>query len=533
MDSSQKIKCYPGGYVSLLHTKKRFLPLLITVLFTSQLTHGSLWDSLWNFGAQTTASISKKNLAIAASLTGGLYCSYKFYQATQCPKTVDTTNHSFNKIQPNKIETPETIAQACKIIKKASTENCKVSIAGARQSRGNQTASHNACIMIDTKKLNRIISIDTENLLVTVEAGITWKQLENVLHTHGLSTLTRQSYIDFSVGGSIGVNAHGQNIHETMLVDTVQSMKIICADGSLKTASKYENSDLLYAAIGGYGLVGIIAEVTLRITRDCWLEQKAVRMKISEYPQYFLNNVKNNTDVNFHSARLDINPQNLFNELISITYSTTSTEQGELPTLKETHSFTDRLMLHIIRKGTTGKKIRLPIEERMLKRAQPTSRNNALRHSIENLKPLNNTRDCLQEYFVPCDKMQDFLEQLKQLVVTHSINLINVTVRYVKANNNLTLSYARQDCFAFVLYYNIAQEDEAYQNTKAWTQKLIDSVLVLGGTFYLPYELLARNDQVLRAYPNFRRFCCVTKKTWDPQHIFTNDFFEHYKVNRL
>ena len=493
----------------------------------------SWWHSLLNYGQTITQYMNKKSVALTAGAIGLLYACNKLHGATKGPFDHETSNNAFEKITPNNMSVPSTIDETCALIAEATKNGHTVSIAGARQSRGNQTTSHRATTMIDTRKLNRIIAIDAQNMLVTVEAGITWKELEDALHTHGLSIITRQSYINFSVGGSIGVNIHGQNTHETMLYDTITSLKVILANGQLVVASRTEKPELFDAIIGGYGLIGLMAEVTLRVTHDCWLRMTTQRMKTTQYADFFKNTIKPDKNIHFHSARLSINPDALFEELISITYSKESQNKDALPELKDTQSLMDRCLLHLIRQGSLGKKVRLPIEERMLKKTKHTSRNNALRDSIENLRPLNNSRDCLQEYFMPCNELEQFLAALKKIVIDYNINLMNVTIRYVKAHKTPLLSYANQDCFALVLYYNIPQEDAAYCTTKKWTQKLIDAAICLGGSFYLPYELLARSDQVLKAYPNFRRFCCTIKNEYDPAHTFTNAFFERYKVTRL
>src|SRR5947207_13633583 len=60
----------------------------------------------------------------------------------------------------------------------------------------------------------------------------------------------------------------------------------------------------------------------------------------------------------------------------------------------------------------------------------------------------------LQEYFVPRDKMSQFVDGLRTIVKGNRANLINVTIRIVHKDDITTLNYARQDMFAYVLYFN-------------------------------------------------------------------------------
>ena len=128
---------------------------------------------------------------------------------------------------------------------------------------GGQTIVKNGYI-IDTKFLNRILHHDKINNLVTVEPGLTWSELINYLNDYGYSPSTLQSYSSFSIGGSISVNAHGitndcgvyESIHEIRLLDH-NGKKLICR--------KDKNKHLFSLIMGGYGLFGIIYQVTLRI----------------------------------------------------------------------------------------------------------------------------------------------------------------------------------------------------------------------------------------------------------------------------
>ncbi len=47
----------------------------------------------------------------------------------------------------------------------------------------------------------------------------------------------------------------------------VESFLLVDADGEMRTCSRTENVELFRGAIGGYGLLGVIAAVTLRLER--------------------------------------------------------------------------------------------------------------------------------------------------------------------------------------------------------------------------------------------------------------------------
>jgi FAD/FMN-containing dehydrogenase len=59
------------------------------------------------------------------------------------------------------------------------------------------------------------------------------------------------------------------------------------------------------------------------------------------------------------------------------------------------------------------------------------------------------------------------------------------------------------------------------------TRSLIDSVVELGGTYYLPYRLHATADQLRRAYPRVDEFV-RRKLEADPKRIFRNAMWDSY-----
>ena len=53
-----------------------------------------------------------------------------------------------------------------------------------------------------------------------------------------------------------------------------------------------ENPELFSLVIGGYGMYGVILDVTLRVTRDELYEQRAVSMDYREFPAYFAQHIQ-------------------------------------------------------------------------------------------------------------------------------------------------------------------------------------------------------------------------------------------------
>src|SRR6186713_268456 len=130
-----------------------------------------------------------------------------------------------------------------------------VTTSGARHSMGGH-AFRKGGIVLDMRGFNKIV-LNESSRSVTVQPGATWHDIQNVLHPR-FAVRAMQSTDIFSVGGSISVNAHGMDHQAGALRKSIKSMRLMLADGSLRTVSPTENTDLFNLVVGGYGLFGVI-----------------------------------------------------------------------------------------------------------------------------------------------------------------------------------------------------------------------------------------------------------------------------------
>ncbi|CAF1593504.1 unnamed protein product, partial [Didymodactylos carnosus] len=103
-------------------------------------------------------------------------------------------------------------------------------------------------------------------------------------------------------------------------------------------------------------------------------------------------------------------------------------------------------------------------------------------------------------------------------------------------DSRLLLSWAPyNEVFAFVIYYQQKTSVRAKKEVGQWTRELIDSVLSLNGTYYLPYQLHATGEQFLKAYPRATEWFQL-KKRLDPTNKFRNmlsEFVDTKKKNKV
>ena len=75
--------------------------------------------------------------------------------------------------------------------------------------------------------------------------------------------------------------------------------------------------------------------------------------------------------------------------------------------------------------------------------------------------------------------------------------------------------------------YLAATDAEGNEKMARFTRELIDLSLQVGGRFFLPYQLHYTADQLRQAYPEIETFFRA-KEIYDPNHLFTNTFYNKY-----
>ena len=136
-------------------------------------------------------------------------------------------------------------------------------------------------ITVDTRKLNRIVEINTEDMYVTVEAGCTWAALEEALKDKGVRPVFWGPFsgLNATIGGSLsqGSVTYGSSKHGPSGV-AAESMEVVLADGSIITTGSagqpnhspfFRNygPDLTGLFCNDAGALGIKVTVTLRLQR--------------------------------------------------------------------------------------------------------------------------------------------------------------------------------------------------------------------------------------------------------------------------
>ncbi|CUB31652.1 FAD-binding oxidoreductase [Bacillus subtilis] len=476
--------------------------------------------------------MKKKLLAFA--LCTGAYAALFAYSVNPEQKTDTSEMTDVSRLMPVKIkqtlkgQEEETLIDT---VKEANRKNIKISIAGAQHSMGGHTYYEDG-IVLDMTGYNKILSLDQEKKTIRVQSGATWNDIQKYVNPYGLAVKVMQSQNIFTIGGSLSANAHGRDIRYGSLIDTVKSFRLLKADGTIITVTPKD--DLFTAVIGGYGLFGVILDVTLELTDDELYVMKTEKMNYSTYSDYFSKHVKGNPDVRMHLARISTAKKGFLKDMYVTNY-VLADHQDQLSSYSELkedeYTGATKFALGLSRRYEWGRNWLWDTQQSYFLSQNGTeiSRNNVMRSESKFLEYENNDNtDVLQEYFVPVKEYGSYIDDLRQTLSDEDLNLLNITIRYVQKNEKADLSYAKDDMFSLVLLINEGFSKEDQADTARIIRHMTDVAIKHGGSYYLPYMTYQTKAQMRQAYPKSEAFF-QKKRTYDPDERFMNYFYQRYK----
>jgi glycolate oxidase len=183
----------------------------------------------------------------------------------------DATEH---RCMPLAVFRPANEGEVERIVSFANEEEIPLTARGAGTSLSGCAVPSEGSFVLDFSLMNKIKGIDTRNLLVTLEPGVVYANLNKALEKHGLFFPPDPGSGEVcTIGGMVSTNASGiRAVKYGTTRDYVQKLRIVSAFGeamsignlSPKSSSGY---DLVGFFVGSEGTLGLITEITLRLAR--------------------------------------------------------------------------------------------------------------------------------------------------------------------------------------------------------------------------------------------------------------------------
>ena len=437
---------------------------------------------------------------------------------------------------------PRTEGEVRQALAFARSHGLSVSVAGTQHSMGGQ-ASHPNALILDMRGMDRV-SVDVAASTVHVGAGAVWRDVLEALHPKGLSVAAMPNIDVLSVGGTVSVNAHGADFRTGSLASTVRSMRVMLADGTVRTVDRASDPELFEAVVGGYGLFGVILEVELAAVDDQMYDFAERTVPVDSFVDLFENELVPDSSYRMMYAHLSTSPRTFMSEAIVYTYRAGDGAGEPIPPLRQDQdSRIGRLVLNLARHGGLAQRAKWAAERHVLPRfrtcAQPrnealrageaclVSRNQAMYNDLGLLRNrLTQYTDILHEYFLAPSQLAAFIAESRDVLRRHDAVLLSASIRSVNQGETM-LDYAPGPRLSVVLYLSQQVDEAGNRDMKALTRELVAIALDHGGTFYLPYQQHYTRAELERGYPGIDSFFAL-KRARDPGLMFMNSLYSRY-----
>ncbi len=461
-------------------------------------------------------------------------------------KTVNDIHSQLNETRVGAVIAPKSIAEARRAVACVRETGSSLSIAAGRHAMGGQQFLSGGTLL-DTRHLNRIVGLDTEQGIVTVEAGIMWSDLVPALRDmqsdadRRWSVVQKQTGADrLSIGGALAANGHGRGLTYRPIVQDVEAFEIIDADGSLIRCDREQNRELFSLAIGGYGLFGLISTVDLRLMPAHHLRRVVDVTTIDKLEARFNERIAEGFTYGDFQYRTDENSPGFLRDGVLSCYRPVSDGEARnsAPPQHLLNESVWRQLLH----WSHADKARAFAEYAGFYRTTDgqiyDSDTFQLSQYIDHYHhELDRRLGCkvpgsetISELYVPLRELAGFMAAAGAELRRRQANVIYGTIRLIECDDETMLNWARHPYACIVVNLHVDHDLQGIQRVADGLRALIDLAIERDGSYFLTYNKFATYDQLATCYPQFSEFVSA-KQRYDPRHVFSSDWFRAYADN--
>ncbi len=451
---------------------------------------------------------------------------------------VNDVQSQLNATRVHEIRKPRSIDDLQIALRDAQRQGRGISLAGGRHAMGTQQFGADT-LHLDTRGLNRVVKFDKAAGRITVEAGIEWPELIEYLLTEQAgqkdpwAIREKQTGVDrVSLGGSLSSNVHGRGLKFPPIVADIESFTLLGADGKLHTCNRQQNQEFFSLAIGGYGLFGVIVDVTLRLARRAKVQRMVEVIPVKDLlpwvekrlgAGFLYGDCQYSTDLDAEAAA----HAGVFSCYRPVPYDT--------PIAKDQKQLSEKDWIEFYTLARTDKKkafekyskYYLSTNEQVYwsDTHQLAGSFDAYRNAVDK----GRGTEVITEAYVSKENFIPFMAKVRQDYIDHKVDMTYGTIRFIEKDDETFLAWAKEPSVCIVCNLHVKHTDEGKQKAAEDFRRIIDRAIEFGGRYYLTYHRWATRKQVETCYPQFVDFLRLKKKH-DPQDVFQSEWYRHYRT---
>jgi len=446
-----------------------------------------------------------------------------------------------NRTPVRRLAAPESMEALHSLLRETRDAGGFIASSGCRHAMGGQQFLAGETVL-DLRGLNRILDFDEDRGRLRAEAGIQWPELiagyraRTSPDAQPWGIAQKQTGADtFTLGGSLSANGHGRGLTLAPFIQDVAEFSLLRADGSLVRCSRTENSELFGLAIGGYGLFGIITDVTLQLVLRRRLERVVEIRDAETLPAAFEQRIREGFLYGDFQFSIDETSEGFLRTGVFSCYRPTDRPLPARPAreLEEANwlqllylAYTDRARAYEqyadYYLSTSGQ-----VYESDTHQLGPYLPDYAAR--IQQMGATHSPSSLLiSELYVPRDLLPAFLQDAAVFLRETGMTVIYGTVRLIEKDAESFLPWAREKYACVIFNLQVDHSPVGMDRARQAFTGLIDRALARGGNYFLTYHRFASAAQLQNGYPRFGQFL-ARKKHHDPGELFQSDWYRHYR----
>ncbi len=163
---------------------------------------------------------------------------------------------------PSEMVHPHSTHEVAAAVGRARRAGRRVKVIGAGHSF--TAAAMTSGVLLSLDRMHAVRSVDRARGRVTVDAGITLKQLGDELAAVGLAMPNLGDINVQSVAGAINTATHGTGREWGNIATTIVAIELVDGEGNVHWADEHTDPDLLRVARVGVGALGVVTGVTIQ-----------------------------------------------------------------------------------------------------------------------------------------------------------------------------------------------------------------------------------------------------------------------------